>query len=70
MRLREWGHRLTASWRWGLFTPGLLLGWELLAGLFALVRWLGQRPGWSGPLVVAIVGLLVMTAGQFMQVAR
>lgn len=70
MQLREWGHRLTASWRWGLFTPELLLGWELLAGLFALVRWLGQRPGWSGPLVVAIVGLLVMTAGQFMQVAR
>lgn len=63
-------HRLRRSWRQGLFAPGMLLGWEILAGLFAAVRWLGQRPGWSLALVAAGVALLVMAAGQLMQVVR
>ncbi|UIF29559.1 glycerophosphodiester phosphodiesterase [Levilactobacillus brevis] len=70
MRGQTFGHRLRRSWRQGLGAPGLLLGWEVLAGLFAAVRWLSGRPGWSVALVVTSLALLMMAAGQLMQVAR
>jgi len=69
-KLREFGQRLVGSWRQGLGAPGMLLGWEILTVMFASVRWLSQRPGWSVALVVGIVGLLIMAAGQLMQMAR
>lgn len=68
--MRGFGRRLVRSWRVGILTPGMLLGWEMVAGLFALVRWCGQRPGWSVSLVLAAVALAVAIAGQFTQVAR
>lgn len=68
--MRGFGRRLVRSWRVGILTPGMLLGWEMVAGLFALVRWCGQRPGWSVGLVLAAVALIVAIAGQFTQVAR
>ncbi|WP_407887427.1 glycerophosphodiester phosphodiesterase [Levilactobacillus sp. N40-8-2] len=64
------GRRLVRSWRVGLVTPGMLLGWEMVAGLFALVRWCGQQPGWSVSLVLAAIALAVGIAGQFTQLAR
>ncbi len=68
--LREFGRRLVKSWRVGILTPGMLIGWELVAGLFALVRWSGQRPGWSASLIFATLALGVTIAGQFTQLTR
>lgn len=66
----RFGRHLLNSWRQGLLAPGMLLGWEVVISLFAGVRWLSQRPGWSVPLVLAIVILVIMLAGQLMQLVR
>lgn len=45
------------------------MGWGGLISLLLGVRWLSQRPGWSGALVVSVVSLCLIAIWQLTQVA-
>ncbi|WP_261810119.1 glycerophosphodiester phosphodiesterase [Levilactobacillus humaensis] len=67
--MQQYRHQLNRVWRLSLTQPRLLTGWGGLISLLLAVRWLSQRPGWSLSLVLSIMGLCVVTAGQFTQLA-